>query len=228
MVPKHSIQICHQAWDPQPLAFIADDFDFRGPNEKHLRGAQLTSFKHIKGVFIRWRFQKNGDNGQLIPYYCDDDNPTFCPVRAAHRIYMRARRLQIPQGVPIGVFFSKTKKKPLFITDSMVATLLQQAASAVFNIKKSSPSLKLWSTHSIRVTAANLLHRAKFADSFIQTRLRWKSTTFLMYLRNTIYSAQAHTKALSISDSNLPPHAQRCYRHKEQVEQIFSRAAAAA
>ena len=139
-----------------------------------------------------------------------------------------ARRLTVPPGVSIGVFFSQTKKKSLFITDSMVATLLQHSASAVFNIKKSSPSLKLWSTHSIRVTAANLLHRAKFADSFIQTRLRWKSTTFLMYLRNTIYSAQAHTKALSISDSNLPPHAQRCYRHKEQVEQIFSRAAAAA
>ena len=81
----------------------------------------------------------------------------------------------------------------------MTATHLRTCASMVLNINKDDPSLKLWSTHSIRVTAANLLHRANLLDSYIQTRLRWKSSSFLMYLRNTIYGADAHTKAINIT-----------------------------
>ena len=43
-----------------------------------------------------------------------------------------------------------------------------------------------------------------FSDSYIQTRLRWRGTTWMDYLRNTLYSAQQHTKALSIPANNLP------------------------
>ena len=81
----------------------------------------------------------------------------------------------------------------------MTASHLRTSASLVLNIKKEDPSLKLWSTHSIRVTAANLLHRANLSDSYIQTRLRWKISSFLVYLRNTIYGADAHTKAININ-----------------------------
>jgi len=56
----------------------------------------------------------------------------------------------------------------------------------------------------VRVTACNLLHRQGFSDSYIQARLLWKSNTFLQYLRNTLYTAAAHTKALSIPVNNLP------------------------
>ena len=81
----------------------------------------------------------------------------------------------------------------------MTAAHLRYSASIVLNIKKDDPSLKLWSTHSIQVTAANLLHRANLSDSYIQTRLRWKSLSFLVYLRNTIYGADAYTKAININ-----------------------------
>ena len=35
-------------------------------------------------------------------------------------------------------------------------------------------------------------------------QLRWKSDSFLGYLRNTMYMAAVHTKALHISENNLP------------------------
>ena len=73
------------------------------------------------------------------------------------------------------------------------------AGTVLLNIKQNNSSLKLWSTHSIRVTAANLLHRANLLDSYIQTRLRWKISSFLMYLRNTIYGADAHTRASNVN-----------------------------
>jgi hypothetical protein len=58
--------------------------------------------------------------------------------------------------------------------------------------------LLAWSCHSIHVTAANLLHRARFSDSYIKNRLRWRSDTFLMYLHNTFYTADQHTKAITL------------------------------
>ena len=42
------------------------------------------------------------------------------------------------------------------------------------------------------------------SDSYIQIRLRWKSNTFLDYLRNTLHNASKHTKAINIPANNLP------------------------
>ena len=65
-------------------------------------------------------------------------------------------------------------------------------AKAVYNLPKGDPELNNWSTLSICVTAANLLHKKQFLESHIQTRLRWKSTQFLKYLRNAVYTATQH------------------------------------
>jgi hypothetical protein len=42
------------------------------------------------------------------------------------------------------------------------------------------------------------------SDTYIQTRLRWRSNSFLGYLRNTLYAAAAHTNAIHIPTSHLP------------------------
>jgi hypothetical protein len=68
----------------------------------------------------------------------------------------------------------------------------------VFNIPLGHKDLLAWSCHSIGVTAANLLHRARFSDSYIKNRVRRRSDTFLMYLRNTFYTADQHTKAITL------------------------------
>ena len=47
--------------------------------------------------------------------------------------------------------------------------------------RRDKAALSRYSAHSIRVRAANILHRQGMSDSYIQKRLRWKSTTFLNY-----------------------------------------------
>ena len=106
-----------------------------------------------------------------------------------------------------------------FITDALVNSLLREAASATLNLKKGHPELQLWSTHSIRVTAANLLYRKQLSDNYIMTRLRWTINTFLVYLRNTIYSADRHSKAASIKLSSADIHT-ASYHSMEPVEHI--------
>ena len=187
-------------WPGTPsLAFTRDDFTFSGTDERQLNDDDIChlDFAHIHHLKLRWRKQKNNENGQKIDFACDNANPDYCPVRAARRIYLRSLRQLSPSHEPIATFATKTGARK-FITSTMVTSHLRRAASTVLHINEGDRSLNLWSTHSIRVTAANLLHRANLSDSYIQTRLRWKSKSFLMYLRNTIYAADAHTKAINI------------------------------
>ena len=108
----------------------------------------------------------------------------------------------------------------------MLSSFLRLAACAVYNMKNTDPELAKWLTHFIWITAANLLHREQFSDSFIQNRLRWKSDAFKQYLRNTFYTATQHAKALKLSSSNLPPAFERSYQELEPHEAILMTAAA--
>lgn len=210
-----------EEWPGQPpYGFIPSDFSFLGTNERHLTPADLLKIDMIDSIQVRFRKQKNKDNGQVIPFKRDLVNPHLCPVRAAFRILVRHKRLQGSEHEPLAICRNHTNTKTIFITDSLTTKFLRKAAIAAHNISPKSSALNQWSSHSIRVTAANLLHRAHLSDSFIQMRLRWKSTAFLRYLRNTFYAADSHTKAMGISDSNLPALAARSYRPLEPHETL--------
>ncbi|KAL7444608.1 hypothetical protein ACHAXM_009526 [Skeletonema potamos] len=168
-----------------------------------------------------WRPQaQNEDNGQEIPFKRDYERPDVCPVLAAIRIYLRALALKVPPTTPLAVFSlgSSPDSSFRFITARHVVSFLRRSVQAAFNLRPDDKSLDCWTSHSIRVTAANILHRAGMSDSYIQTRLRWKSNTFLMYLRK-------HTAALDISNRNLPKLSTlvgHSFRPLEEHEQFLS------
>ena len=210
-----------EEWPGQPpYAFIPSDFTFFGINERRFSPSDIITMEMVELVELQFRKQKNHDNGQLITFKRDIKNPALCPVRAAFRIFIRNRRLHGPPDEPLALCRNQSNTKTIFITGDLTTKLLRKAAIAAHNIPSSSPHLQQWSSHSIRVTAANLLHRANLSDSYIQMRLRWKSTAFLSYLRNTFYAADSHTKALGVSDNNLPPPAARSYRPAEAHESL--------
>ena len=99
---------------------------------------------------------------------------------------------------PLALYRDNTTGKRRLITASQTATFLRHVAHKVFDIPTGHKDLLAWSCHLIRITAANLLHRARFSDSYIKNRLRWRSDTFLMYLRNTFYTADQHTQAITL------------------------------
>ena len=202
----HKIE--HPNWDREKsYAFIGRDFAFYNDKKQRLYNIADLSPDDVAYVVLEFRKQKNGVNGEKIPYEKDTQNPQFCPVCAALRIVQRALRLGVPAEEPVGVF-AITKGKQAghrrFITASKTATFLRQVAATVFNLRATDKELQKWSSHSIRVTAACLLHRQQMSDTYIQTRLRWRSSAFLDYLRNTLYTARTHTKALHIPANNLP------------------------
>ena len=113
--------------DGSSQAFIASDFKFLGHNRRPLtnKKRQLAEFVHIT-----WRFQKNGVNGEEIPFARNDKRPLFCPVRAAFRIIQRAEHFKQEAHLPIAICQSPTKKITglSYLTSVYVSKMLKKAA----------------------------------------------------------------------------------------------------
>jgi len=174
--------------DGSARAFIATDFSFSPfpPSQSHL---VQTSHTTDGQLHIKWRYQKNGQNGQTISYNHNLHNEEFSVVLAARRILQRAQRLQVPHDHPIAVFFDD--KEVSCIHHTLVESTLRATAQQVYKIK-STKTLSLFSSHSIRVGACVLLHSLQQDPLFIQFRLRWRSLSFMNYLRNTPRIAALH------------------------------------
>ena len=185
-----------KAVDGTSLAFIIDDFIFLGKNWIYIiQGFEVTLRPDdIENIEIRWRYQKNNDNGQRISVARNRRDPKKCPVLAAIRIYLRAQRLNTAANQPLAVF--KKKNKTTFITNRMISKHLQGSARRVYNITDKK-KLSLWTPHSIRVGTCVLLSTIGKDGPFIQLRLRWRSLAFMDYLRNTRTLAKEHATALA-------------------------------
>ena len=147
--------------------------------------------------FLRCR-QMNNDNFQSNTYGKCTSKPSLCPVNAMLRIAQRAHCLQLLALHPAAVYFDPRTSSCLQIMGKCITSLLWLVAQHVYKFQADGPQLKLWSPHSILVTTANLLHRARFLDPFIKNHLWWKSDSFLMCLRNTFHTADQHPQALCL------------------------------
>ena len=179
--------------------FISSDFNFHFASD-HLdtkNTSTSTNFSEKSQQFdllkVRWRFQKNNDNGQIIVFSRNIENPDFCVVAAAQRIIARAQRLRVPTHCPIAVY--STKGKLQRITDTAVRRSIQSCAQFVHKLTNKNDITK-FTNHSVRVGACVSLHCGGADTLTIKTRLRWRSDSFAMYLRNTPLLAAAHTKIL--------------------------------
>ena len=214
-----------QNWPGRPsLAATRNDFTFLGNDERRLSHNDNLTAKTATHLTCEWQNQKNDDNGQEITFAGDRSNPKYCIVEAGLRVYHRSRRLGTADHEPMAV--CKSKGKTRHITSRRVTWLLREAAHHVLGLDRTSPEIKMWSTHSVRVTAANLLHRMRLSDSYIMKRLRWNSTRFLMYLRNTIHAADSHTKAINVQLSQQDL-GSASYRQPEPHERIMQSSPAA-
>ena len=183
--------------DGSPAAFTMSDWDFRGKKNRRLNQSSNTQIANADSVDIKWRFQKNNDNGQVITYTKDTNNPSFCYVQAALRIRTRFLKLKHNHDEPLAIFLDtiKTKKIVKYIDDTHICRILQEAANSVYKITDKN-DLKRFTSHSIRVGACVPLHSQNMTTEDIKFRLRWRSDAFRMYLRNITQLADRHQDAI--------------------------------
>lgn len=197
-------------------AFRLDDLAFYDHNSRGI-DPRDTLICNVAYATVRWRYQKNKDNGEIIKYYVDSRGNRWCPVYALLSIAQRAIRMNIPSNEPIAKYNQGTKQ--YFITAKNVATILQEAAYETMGITDPKV-LQKWTSHSLRVTAANELHRMGFSDAYIKHRLRWRSDAFMKYLRHTIHVARKHTEALSLTNKNLQLEKSNLDRVNDRIDGI--------
>lgn len=179
----------------QVKAFTMADFTFVGPHgqEIHYDDSTHLDINTVRGGYIRWRMQKNGEKNETIPYARNNHDQSRCVIRAMLNIRRRAQLLNVPPDSPIGVAFIKGKRT--FLTDTHIEKSLKTAARIVHKIKDKK-KLSKYSSHSWRVMACVILYAANQSTEFIKSRLRWKSESFKMYLRHVPILGYQHNAAI--------------------------------
>ena len=181
--------------DGTSRAFIASDFKFLG----HQRRPLSNNTRHLaEFVYITWRFQKNGVNGEEIPFARNTIKPLFCPVRAAFRIIQRAEKMKQQAHLPLAISLSPSKKISgmSYITSVYVSKLLKLAAKEAHGIT-STKDLKKFTPHSPRVGACVLLDMMGKLPDFIKKRLRWRSDSYEDYLCHIPTVASDHVAVVN-------------------------------
>ena len=171
----------------RPVAICCDDLEFRAREQIVHPLVSRNLLRSIDTVYITWFHQKNNQNGERIPFKRVNANALVCPVRAALRLYLRAKRLNSPYGL-----LGYSAMGP--IISSQAEQLIKRAASAILGTTDRA-ILRQYNTHSLRVGAANLMRSLGISCSMLKDRLRWLSDAYQVYLRNTIQLATQHAAA---------------------------------
>jgi hypothetical protein len=114
--------------------------------------------------------------------------------------------LGLKPNMPLSCYkANKGTKQPNWFHSNIIRALLQSMAMTTYNVPNSAELKEqgfIFSSHSIHVGATVMLYVAGAEDSFIQTRLCWKSSTFLNYLRNMPRLAVEHLQLLQHADAD--------------------------
>lgn len=181
-------------------AFMAGDIKFYDAKDHWIKNVKSHGCRAVK-FRAHWRIQKNRRNGEEADFAADHDNPELCMVQAMLRIVLRARRLRRPRNSPLGVFRDGRSGKVKYLTGNKISAFFKSVAKQA-HPTLTEEELKKYSAHSIRVTAAVLLHQAGKLPDYIKIRLRWVGESYRLYLRNTERLMMQHVKALD-SDSKM-------------------------
>ena len=142
---------------------------------------KVTSPKSLQVVQIMWRIKKNRRNGEVIHLTRDDDIPQLCPFQADFRIVSRENKLGQKLELPLGIFLDEYQKEFSYLTCAKISEYFKFIVKEVHELVDPLELLN-YSAHSLRVTAALLLHQAQKDPEYIKIRLRWVSNAFQEYL----------------------------------------------
>ena len=170
----------------QPYAFTYRDFVFLDGHLRPLHGQDRCDAVYVR---IRWRTQKNLNNGET-KLFARAKDVRLCPVLAALRIVLRFERLGDNDGV-LGISRSG------YLTTDVITRILRVAAAEVLGDTATPEDISGYTPHSIRICACVLLHEQGHSGVFIKDRLRWRSDTYLDYLRDTPRLARQHAASLA-------------------------------
>jgi hypothetical protein len=186
-------------------AFCLPDVTWQLTNGTRLEGADCLNYpcSTISKGWLRWRTQKNGDNGDKR-MFTQPDADNYSWIKFLYSIVKRFVALRGPTDCtyPLSAY-RHSNGKVYMLTAVDVERVMREVAARVYNLDPSTPAgrsaLQKWSCHSLRVGACVLLHTMGFTEPQIKWILRWKSDAFMRYLRNITNLSDKHTTALNLA-----------------------------
>jgi hypothetical protein len=113
-----------------PSGFHCQRLHFYDGKKHIVKILDKDSFQQVRLVKITWCIQKNRQNSQSITLSAEIDWPEICPVRSAMGLVLRARHLNRPDDMPLGVYRTK-KGNSIYLTGNKIAELLRKAVKSV-------------------------------------------------------------------------------------------------
>jgi hypothetical protein len=149
-------------------------------------------------VSITFENQKNGERMETVTQHRTDID--MCPVKFWATTVHRIR--QYPNAsdkTPIDAFH--TNNRTFAIPAAAVRVYLRRAVQAVGEERLGFPAKKV-GTHSVRSSFAMMLTLHDEEDSIIMKKGRWKSASFLKYIRQQISSYGYKVSKIMVSNQN--------------------------
>ena len=186
----------------ETAAFCMNDVRSQLKGGKRIFGAAILDHPvaSIQQLWIKWRMQKNGENGEEKMFTLPDSSSARSFIRPMYRILARFVRLRGAADLktPLAVFKHPGTGVRL-LTSVDIERSMRRTAAAVYGLDPTDETekamLQRWSSHSLRVGACVILHSMGFDPSQIQFILRWKSDAFMLYLRNNSVLCDKQTQA---------------------------------
>jgi hypothetical protein len=200
-------QLNHLVGAPIRTRALVPD-DFRILTLTRHRAVGLTILLHtlpqIAKMWVKWRTQKNGENGEEKLFARNPSPGGFCFVSSAYRSLARFQRLSVldprlrSNSTPLSVYWSYRSGCVKLVAADDIERFMRHLAACVYHLDptRDAKDLSRWSSHSLRVGACVALHAMGFSAVDIQWILRWRSQAFMVYLRNMAILAIRQYQAL--------------------------------
>ena len=188
------------------MAIVPDDIRILTTDHRHVRGLAIAHLPlgTIDRLWVRWRTQKNGQNGEEKLFTRNPSPGGICCVRSIWSSLRRFSRLQSvnpflrADSTPLSVYFDPVSQMVRLITATDIEFFIRRLAVEVYHLHpvRDIEHIRRWGTHSLRVGACVALHAMGFSALDIQWILRWRSLAFMTYLRNVALLANRQVRAL--------------------------------
>ena len=173
----------------QTKQFKIEDVTFfknnkRGQPRQLARNATDDEIQKADSATLKLDNQKNGWKNVCIHQERNFER-YLCPVRALGRRYIHIRNNTSDKKVFLSAYFAKEGRRD--VTDVNIRDGLKIAADLLDYPAARGIPIDRINTHSLRSGGANALSLAGFSDRHIQKMGRWKSATFMEYIREELH-----------------------------------------
>jgi hypothetical protein len=172
-------------------AFILPDVTAQTRSGQRLRGAAIVSvpLPDIAEIELEFRMQKNGDHGKKKKWVATANPAARNAIRPFYNIINRFVALCGPDDHTTPLSVHKTKTGQIRLLNARdIEREMRTTATKVYHLcpKKDRAILQRWSSHSLRVGACVILHAMGATEAQLKFILRWRSSAFMAYMRNSV------------------------------------------